>query len=156
MKNVKLTLVLLGILLAYSSCSSDDTPAEEMESPIVGTWNLVELNISPPQDINGDGNTTENILSELNCVSGTLTFRSDNTWSLSFDGVFITTITGGLFNIRCSNSTALSSGQWQLQNNQLTIFQGFNTIFYTLNDNRLTNTIGEDLPQFRSEVYEKQ
>lgn len=127
-----------------------------MKDAIVGTWSLVELNVTPDQDIDGDGTANSNILDELNCVSGTLTFRDDNTWSLAFNGVNITSITGNLFDIRCSNFTSTSNGTWRIQNNQLTLFQGFTSIFYTLNDNRLTNVIGEDLPEFRSEVYEKQ
>ena len=147
----------LAILILISSCSSDDTPAGSNDKDaIIGSWNLVELNITPDQDINNDGTANSNILSELNCVSGTLTFREDNTWSLAFNGVNITAITGGLFDIRCANFTSTGNGTWQLQNNQLTLFQGFTTIFYTLNDNRLTNIIGEDLPDFSSEVYEKQ
>jgi len=157
MKLIKKYTVLFSVLALQISCSSDDSPSTNNENDnLIGTWELVELNISPPQDINGDSNTTTNILTELDCVSGTLTFNADNTWNLSFDGVNITTITGDLFNISCSSTTTTGSGTWQLQNNQLTLFQGFTSIFYTLSGNRLTNTIGEDLPNFRSEVYEKQ
>ncbi len=154
MKKCSLPLLMLVFLI---SCSSDNGPAEVIPpDPIAGTWQLIELNISPPQDINGDGSTTSNILSDLDCVSGTLTFRSDKTWNLSFNGVNITTITGGLFNISCANFTSTGSGTWQLQNNQLTLFQGTTSIFYMLSGSRLTNSVGEDLPGFRSEVYEKQ
>ena len=138
------------------SCSSDDGGGgTDMNAAVIGTWDMIELNVSPDQDIDNDGTANSNLFDELNCVSGTLIFRDDNTWSLSFNGVNITSITGGLFDIRCSNFTSSSNGTWQLQNNQLTLFQGFTSIFYTLNDNRLTNVIGEDLPEFRSEVYEK-
>lgn len=150
-------LLSLFSLTIFLSCSSDDTPAGSNDKDaIVGTWNLVELNVSPDQDIDNDGTANSNILTELSCVSGTLTFREDNTWNIAFNGVNITSITGGLFDIRCANFTSTGNGTWQLQNNQLTLFQGFTTIFYTLNDNRLTNIIGEDLPDFSSEVYEKQ
>ncbi len=149
-----LSIITLTLLL---SCSSDDTPEDSNNTDaIIGTWNLIELNISPDQDLDNDGTANSNLLTELACVSGTLTFREDNTWSIAFNGVNITSITGDLFDIRCSNFTSTGSGTWELQNNQLTLFQGFTTIFYTLNDNRLTNIIGQDLPDFRSEVYEKQ
>jgi hypothetical protein len=157
MKLAEQLLIPLFSFALIISCSSDDTPAGSNDKDaIIGTWNLVELNISPDQDIDNDGTANSNILSELNCVSGTLTFREDNTWSLAFNGVNITAITGGLFDISCANFTSTGNGTWQLQNNQLTLFQGFTTIFYTLNDNKLTNIIGEDLPDFSSEVYQKQ
>ena len=152
----KFSLSLIALVLLISCSSDDGDGGNDMKDAIVGTWNMVELNVSPDQDIDGDGTANSNILEELNCVSGTLTFRNDNTWSLALEGVNITSITGGLFDIRCSNFTSTSNGTWQIQNNQLTLFQGFTSIFYTLNDNRLTNIIGEDLPGFSSEVYEKQ
>ncbi|MBT8185453.1 MAG: hypothetical protein KJN76_11485 [Eudoraea sp.] len=157
MKPAEKLLLLIFTLAFLVSCSSDDSPTGSSdEDAIIGTWDLVELNISPDQDINEDGTANSNILNELSCVSGTLTFREDHTWSLAFNGVNITSITGGLFFISCASFTSTGSGTWQLQNNQLTLFQGFTTIFYTLNDNKLTNIIGEDLPQFSSEVYQKQ
>jgi hypothetical protein len=157
MKAVKNYALLISMLFFIIACSSDNGPVDvTTPDPIVGTWELIELNISPPQDINGDGNSTSNILTDLDCVSGTLTFREDRTWDLSFDGVTITHITGGLFIFRCANFTSGGAGTWQLQNNQLTLFQGTTSIFYMLNGNRLTNSVGEDLPGFRSEVYEKQ
>lgn len=154
LKTYSSTILLMVFMV---SCSSDDGPIDVITpDPIVGTWELTQLNISPPQDINGDGNTTSNILSDLDCVSGTLTFSADKTWDLSFNGVNVTPITGGLFNITCANFTSSGSGIWQLQNNQLTLFQGTTSIFYMLNGTTLTNSVGEDLPGFRSEVYEKQ
>lgn len=158
MKSLKIFSLPLLFMILLLSCSSDDGPSgNNMNDAIVGTWNLVELNISPAQDIDGDGTPSSNVLTELDCVSGTLTFRDDNLWNLAFDSVSVTSITGGLFNIRCSNFTSTASGSWQLQGNQLTLFfQNGTSIFYTLNGTRLTNTIGEDLPGFSSEVYEKQ
>jgi len=157
MKRIDKVLLSIFTLGLVFSCSSDNTPAGSNDrDAIIGTWNLDELNVTPDQDIDEDGTANSNILSELNCVSGTLTFRDDNTWSLAFNGVNITAITGDLFDIRCANFTSTGNGTWQLQNNQLTLFQGFTTIFYTLSGDRLTNTIGEDLPEFSSEVYVKQ
>lgn len=156
MKMYKIPILLMTLLLLIASCSSESAPVVVAETPpVVGIWDLVELNINPPQDINGNGNTTTNILTELSCVSGVLTIRADNSWDLILNGVIITAITGDLFNIECANFTSSSAGTWSFQNNQLTLFQGVTPTFYTLSADNLTNIFGEDLPQFSSEVYQK-
>ncbi len=158
MKLFRYCFGLFVILVLFQACSSDDGPDEpQVDDFLIGTWRLAELNINPPQDIDMDGTPTANVLSELDCVAGTLTFSNDNTWGLSFDGVSVTTITNDLFIIQCT-SNVTTSGTWQRQGNQVTLFRGFDAIFYTVNESNstLTNTIGEDLPNFESEVYEKQ
>ena len=157
MKKIKVVFLALVFTNLFLSCSSDDNSGGTDEPiPVIGTWNLVELNISPAQDIDEDGNASANILDELNCVSGTLVINEVGTWSLSLDGVTITTITGGQFDIRCSTTSGFNSGTWAFQNNQLTLFQGVEPIVLTLANDRLTNLIGESLPELFSEVYQKQ
>ncbi len=157
MKIFRLQIVSLLLGAALASCSKDTGPADNTQvNPAVGSWKLVELNINPPQDIDGDGNTTTNILSELSCVSGTLIIKEDQTWSSVFTGVNITTLTNGQYFISCTDASQTNSGTWQLQNNQVTLFRGTTSTFFMLNGIRLTNSVGEDLPGFRSEIYEKQ
>ena len=156
-KFVRLTMSFAAFLFLLSSCSSDDSSDPPSESELVaGTYTLVELNIDPPQDINEDGNTTSNVLSELPCATGSLTINDDATWSWTFVEVNVTTITGGLFEISCTPNTFTSSGTWQVQNNLLTLFDGVNSVFFTVGTDRLTSTTGDSLPDFRSTVYEKQ
>ncbi len=140
------------------ACCSKDNPSDNtpINSPVTGTWELTALIINPAQDIDNDGTTTTNILSELDCVTGTLTIKSDATWSSDFSGVNVTGITSGLFIISCSNNAQINSGTWQLKSNQLTLFRETTSTFFMLDGTTLTNTVGEDLPGFRSEVYEKQ
>lgn len=157
MKKIKVLIPLLVVLFIFQACSSDDNaPPIDNNDAVVGTWNLAELNINPAQDINGDGNTTSNILTELPCATGTLVINSDGTWSSTVVNLQITTITGGLFDIKCSNTSNTSSGVWQLQNSQLSLFFNTTLFLYNLSGSRLTNTTNEDLPGFMSEVYEKQ
>lgn len=157
MKKFKVYIPLLAFLFILQACSSDDNaPIVDNNDAAVGTWDLAELNINPAQDIDGDGNTTTNILSELPCATGTLEINNDGTWSSTVVNLEITTITGGLFDIRCANTSNTSSGIWQLQNSQLSLFLNNTLFLYNLNGNRLTNTTNEDLPGFMSEVYEKQ
>lgn len=157
MNNFRSHLVPLLLCGAILSCSKDNPPAgNPMVNPIVGTWDLVALNINPPQDIDGDGNTTTNILSELDCIAGTLIIKEDFTWSSVFTGVNVSSLTNGQYFITCPDTSQSNSGTWQLQNNQLTLFRGTTSTFFMVSGNRITNSLGEDLPGFRSEIYEKQ
>ena len=157
MKKIRIVLPLLTLLFFLVSCSSDDNGGGEMEpSPALGTWNLVELNINPPQDIDMDGNTTSNILDELPCATGSIIIDEDGTWSSTIENLSITTITGGLFNIRCSGTSTQSTGNWLLQGNQLTLFRDFSSVLFTLDGDTITNNSAEDLPGFQSEVYQRQ
>ncbi|WP_297792241.1 hypothetical protein [uncultured Eudoraea sp.] len=157
MKRSKVLVPLLAYIFIFQACSSDDNAAvDNPNDAVVGTWNLSELNINPPQDINEDGNTTSNILSELPCASGTLIINSDGTWSSTVVVIDITAITGGLFDIRCTNTSNTSSGVWQFQNSQLSLFEGTTVFLFSLNQDRLTSTTNENLPGFMSEVYVKQ
>ncbi len=156
MRRLRFLLFLLPLGVLIISCGSDDDPGDTNEpAPVIGVWDLVELNISPAQDINEDGTANGNILDELNCVSGTLTINDVGTWSLNLNGVTVTTITGNLFDIRCSEAPSFNSGTWAFQNNQLTLFQGAEPIVLTLDGDRLTNLVGQTLPEFFSEVYQK-
>ncbi len=157
MRKTKIVLPLLALACLVFSCSSDDNGDNEPQiSEAVGTWQLIELNISPPQDINMDGNTTGNILAELPCATGTITISEDGTWDSNIENLAITPITGDLFIINCAGNVTRSSGNWLLQGNQLTLFRGFSNLLFTLNGDRIVLSSNEDLPGFRSEVYQRQ
>ena len=156
MKKIRFLIPLIVFAFIFQACSSDDSPPPtDSNDAVVGVWELAELNINPPQDINLDGSTTSNILTELPCATGTLTINSDGTWRSAVVNLDITAITGGLFDIRCTSTSTTSSGVWQLQNSQLSLFSDNTLFLFNLSDNRLTSTSNEDLPGFRSEVYEK-
>ncbi len=156
MKKICFTLLAAGLL----ACSGDDggTPPNPNLEVVVGTWELSELRISPAQDIDQDGNTTTNVLDELACVEGTLTVRSDNTWSFGGTDVVITTITGGLFKFFCAEEARNAGGNWDLQGNTLRLADGSGNITLFAIDATavtLTNSIGEVLPGLQAEVYAK-
>ncbi len=157
MKKIKIVLPLLALSLILLSCSSDDNGDPEPDmSAAVGTWVLTELNINPPQDIDMDGTPTDNILAELPCATGSIIIDEDGTWSSTIQNLSITTITGGLFIIDCAGNETQSSGAWLLQGNQLTLFRGFSSVLFTLEEDTITNSSNEDLPGFQSEVYQRQ
>ncbi|MCE2612796.1 hypothetical protein LVD13_07415 [Flavobacteriaceae bacterium D16] len=156
MKTLRSFLFLFSLCVLLFSCGSDDDSGNNNEpAPVIGVWDLVELNVSPAQDIDQDGTSNSNIIDELNCVTGILTINEVGTWSLSLNGVTVTSITGGLFDINCSSTPSFNSGTWAFQNNQLTLFQGVDPIILTLNGDVLTNLVGETLPDFSSEIYQR-
>ena len=146
--------------LSVLACSDDDgdpTPNPNFDL-VLGTWELSELIISPEQDINEDGTSTNNILDELTCISARITLREDNTWSFSGNDVIITTVTGGLFIFRCSEQTRTAVGNWDIQGNLVRLGDDRGTITeFTFDSaaNTLTNIIGENLPGLQAEIYSK-
>ena len=148
------------LLVLTAACSSDDGNGGTNPDIALatGTWQLSELRISPAQDINEDGNTTDNVLEELTCVSGTLILRPDMTWSFSGNDVIITTITGGLFKFFCSDQIRTNSGEWGLSGSVLRLSDnaGILTDFqFSSSSMTLTNTLGGNLPELQAEVYSK-
>lgn len=152
-KYFRITVHYMALFFLLSSCSTGDS-TEENELAI-GTYTLVEININPAQDINEDGNTTSNVLTELPCATGILKLNEDATWTWSFADLNVTPSTNGNFKISCTSNTFTSSGSWQVQNNLLTLFDGFNSALFTVGENRLTSTTGDDLPDFKNTVYER-
>ena len=151
----RLLLLLLAVSILISCNSDDDSGGTNEPAPVIGSWDLIELNVTPAQDVNEDGTANGNLLDELNCISGTLTINDVGTWSLNLNGVTVNTITGGLIDISCNPAPSFNSGTWAFQNNRLTLFQGDSPIVLTLDNDRLTNLVGETLPEFFSEVYQK-
>lgn len=149
-------LVILLLIFTIISCSKDNGPAPESEiSKASGTYELVELNVNPPQDINEDGTASTNLLEELSCISGTLSLRSNGTYGFNLTGIEVTSITNGQFFIDCGQARN-SDSNWNIQNGLVTLFADVTTTPYMLVDDRLTRTVGEDLPGIQSVVYVKQ
>lgn len=156
-KNLFAAFFMAAILASCSSSGNDEPESklsQEQLNAIVGTWTLVEYNVTPPQDVNGDGTASENLIGELPCLSGTLTLTEEFRFNLSMTSVGITPITGGAFGIFCgSNST--DSGPWIFLNNQILLSEGTDGTLQ-LSGNTLTQTIGDDLPGVRQLVFSKQ
>lgn len=157
MKSIGYILSICSFIFLLSGCSDDDGEVVSNDDLTMasGIYSLVELNIDPAQDINEDGNTTSNVLSELQCANGTLNLKADATWSWSFLGVNVTSITGGLFRFACAPETTALAGSWMVQNGQIILFDGANSFTFTINEDRITYTINDDLPGFKSIVYER-
>ena len=139
--------VLLG-------CSLDDG-IDTIPPPnfaVLGLWDLTEVNVNPPQDLNEDGTTSTNLLNELDCLSGELLINGDLQWSLDQTELLITVITNDQFGILC-NGTNSSVGLWFSDENEVTFED--NPLFSSLQieNNQLVFNSGEDLPGIQSFVY---
>lgn len=157
MKNLGHLFLIGSFIFVFLACSNDDDKEgiNDELAMATGTYNLVELNINPAQDINNDGNTTSNVLTELPCTTGTLVLRSDSSWTWSVIETNVTSITGGAFHFSCNSDTTTRSGSWNIDNNQVTLLDGATSFIFTKDLERLTLTDGEDLPGFKSMVYER-
>lgn len=149
-------LFLVIALISMSACSDDEgnNGPSEIEAAS-GTYVLTELNVNPPQDVNEDGTASTNLLNEMPCISGNLVLRDDGAYVLNLTAVEVTSITGGLFFITCSQPIT-SNSNWNINGGQITLFGNFTTTPYVLNGSTLTRTVGEDLPNIQNVVYQKQ
>lgn len=157
MKTIRYILSICSFILVLNGCSDDDGKVvsnDELEMT-AGTYQLVELNINPAQDINNDGNTTSNVLTELPCATGTLNLRNDGNWIWTTLEMSVTSITGGTFHLSCTPDITSRSGSWNISNNQVILFDGATNFNFTKDADRLTIILGDDLPGFESMVFER-
>lgn len=157
MKTIRIILSICSFMLVLVGCSDDDGNVmtnDELEMT-AGTYQLVELNINPAQDINDDGNTTSNVLTELPCATGTLLLRNDGNWIWTTLIVSVTSITGGTYFLSCTSDITSRTGSWTISNNQVTLYDGATNFNFTKDADRLTIILGDDLPGFESMVFER-
>ncbi len=82
MKRLIIMIFAVGII---ASCSSDDDASSE--NSIVGTWILTEANLAIPVDINQDGTPNRNVLDELPCFEGSVTFQENSEFDRSISTI---------------------------------------------------------------------
>ena len=154
LRNFKYVLVFCSIII-LGACTSDDGGTDNQETPlIIGTYNLMDVNLSVAQDPNEDGKASVNMLEELSCLTGLLKVNVDGTWEMNLIELNITSITGDLYGIRCGR-TINYTGKWSFQSNVLNLNNSefANMIF---NSSTLTESINEDLPGILNRRFLKQ
>ena len=156
MKLLKKTACFGAIVTLLLSCGVDDgvTGIAPPNFDVIGLWDLVEVNISAPVDINMDGTSSSNLMDEVECITGSLLIDGDLVWTFEQSNIAITTITGGLFNADC-NGTFTGSGNWFSDESEVT-FSGDDDVLTVLriSGDQLINDVGESLPGIQSFVYE--
>lgn len=143
------------LVLLFISCSSDDDAITIDDSALViGTYNLTEINVNIAQDVDEDGTSSNNMLDELDCLSGALEIKADGTWSIDLVRLDITSVTGDFYAIRCGRTNNFT-GKWTFQSSVLDLkATNFNTM--VLNSSVLTEGVNEDLPGVLNRKFTKQ
>ena len=158
MKNIKMLSLLIPILLLMVSCSDDgdDGPSGFSNEELVGTWVLVEVNLSDKVDVDGDGKSSSNLMDEADCVSGSIVFNADTTYQFEQSGFTINSITNNQYHVDCYG-TDLATGAWASDGSNVA-FQGSSILSsnFQVMGNRLIWNEAEELPGVASYVYEKQ
>lgn len=156
MKSFSYFFCLIIAYLFMLSCSTEeDGPVDTTTTDVLGTWQLTQLTVSSAIDANNDGITATNLLEEVDCLNEVLTITVNGSWNL--DGVapaLISSITGNLYNVTCSEPFALS-GNWEAASGTLQLNGGVLTQF-TLSGDQLIQNVGDDLPGIRTKVYQRQ
>ncbi len=153
----KFSLIFTAIILLLS-CSSDDgdEPAETSGFELVGTWQLTQINVNEPIDVNNDQIASVNLLDEVPCLEDTLILGQDFKWtSTAVTPAVITAITGNLYNVSCSEVTT-TSGNWGFSPGVLGLTgNSIRTLSY--DGTILTETLESNLPGvvIVSLVYER-
>ncbi len=153
MKNIKLLPIYFSICLILVSCSDDDGNDGGFSSAeLVGTWDLVDVKVSSEVDIDGDGTSSNNLMDEEACISGTIVLKDDTTYQFEESSFALTPITNGQYAAQCSGSIQ-STGAWASNGTEV-VFQGSSLLgTLQLSNNRIIKTVGEDLPGVLSYVY---
>lgn len=112
-----LTLAALSAVLF--SCSSDDDN-NNVSNP-EGLYVVSAFTIDAPQDLNGDGVASTNILNETHCFDGGfIQLNSNNTFTASSEGMEITLTDEGVEEVSCSDDGNFS-GTWSASGNHITM-----------------------------------
>ncbi|NHF58402.1 hypothetical protein FK220_003565 [Flavobacteriaceae bacterium TP-CH-4] len=119
---------LFTLLLSVSllvSCSSDE---DETGTPsIVGEWDATSFTTSLSFDLNGDGQSSNDIIQELDCYTSTLTFNEDGTFTSFTSDITLEPVGDGTFLGDCEVAPTVS-GTYTLSNAALTTVTGDQTI----------------------------
>ena len=156
MNSIRFALVAVLLSIFSISCDSDDgannTPTPNFA--VIGLWDLVEVNVNLPQDINMDGTLSTNLMDELDCISGSLLIDSNLVWTFEQSEIVVSRITGDSFSVNCAGNVT-GTGNWFSDETEIT-FSGNNEVLTELriSGNQLINDVGEDLPGIQSFVYE--
>ncbi len=153
MKSKVFTLALVLILI---SCSSDDNGGGGQAGiELAGTWVLTQINLSGPVDANNDGNSSADLLDEVDCLRDTLVLDETLAWNSTEVAVnTVTQITGNLIDVNCPDERNLS-GNWGVSGVNLILVGSVNRTFLISGDQLIEN-LAQDLPGILTRVYIRQ
>lgn len=153
---------ILLIILFFVSCFSDkDAPIEDLFALNGLVFNLTEVNVETPLDLNGDGIFSNNLIDEVDCIKTNKLYFLNGTYLR--EGEIIELYLNDLENYEYNCKSHFSTGQIAIYNNNTTLFiterlslgQIQKTTF-EYDRNKLVDNRKESLPNFMSLVYTKQ
>ena len=133
-KSIIIILIIIPFLI--TSCDSENSIPEVIESDFYGTWILTSAKSERLIDYNNDGQSSNDLIDDLNCFTLELTFNNDGT----FKEVRIdkpNTIDSG---ISCIQINLI--GTWTLNSNKIVMtynnsdFETQENSFEFINDSR--------------------
>lgn len=74
--------LIIATFAIFTACAHGDQDPPQDDSRVIGHYRLTQGNIPHPTDLNGDGATSSNLVTESNCYSGTLILHPENTYDL--------------------------------------------------------------------------
>ncbi|MEZ4802471.1 MAG: hypothetical protein R2797_06830 [Gelidibacter sp.] len=129
MKNLFIKIILVVLVINFSSCSKDD---ENRITSIIGTWELTTWTIGIPMDLNDDGIFHDNLLVESNCANNeTLFFESNGTFSsnLSYNPTVLIHMENNdnenyIFDVTCDTEGTIGlSGSYEQNGNEVLLIE---------------------------------
>lgn len=126
---------LITVVLSCSNGGDSSTP-----DSYVGTYSMTAFNISVPQDLNGDGVTSVNQMSETGCLNGnTLVLNENNSFTMSDKGIDIVA-NGATESLSCYDDGNYS-GTWSLIGDKIKLDSEFGIELFKIDNNQLTQSI---------------
>lgn len=151
--NTSLFLTLL-LSLTFVACSDDgdNDPPVNPNADLYGKWVLTELMLPVAQDLDKDGNASENIVDELSCFFAEHELKDDFSFTSRSMGFSIQQISATEVEMSCTNEMN-GAGSWERISPTVIELDGTE---FTLQGNRmfLERPVG-GLPEIYRIVYEK-
>ncbi|NLN33456.1 MAG: hypothetical protein GX159_07660 [Flavobacteriaceae bacterium] len=142
-------LILSGMALMSCEPWEDETyhdidlPVEE-ESSIPGTWKLTDLRLEEAYDFNGDGNSSNSLMSETGCYQNELMeFAADFSGIATSNSYAHFFIDNESFSFECIEEFEETTFSWNQTGNSVNITVDGVPLVATLSGNTLTYIIPE-------------
>ena len=122
---MKKAIIMLGAVLFFTACSTDNDNEVELEaSALVGTWNMTDVRFpEDPEDTSL--NLADEIIDRLvqeNCFLVSFTFNTDGSVTSEDRVNFVEVNVGAMgLDVPCPEDSALETGEWVLEGDQLTL-----------------------------------
>jgi hypothetical protein len=120
MKNFKMLMLAVAGCLSLTACSNDDDNNgvnNNTNADLTGTYRMTSWNAPMAVDLNGDGTTNTNVMTETNCYNNSMmTINQNGTYTMTYNSAGINGTA-----IECDTETTV--GTWTRSGNTFTTTQ---------------------------------